>query len=322
MVCKMDLFHNAVNSVAVFLFLIIVVFYMKHKSLLRESHAPAIALIITEVILPAYLFRQLAYSQLTITSLNAVLALIIIELIIGVLSYLTARFLLKLSDTSLALFVLCSTFSSTGLLGNSFLKILFADDIATISEGILIGQLAITAPNYLLTPAILSLYSRSHGSTSLHSQILKSFLNPPNIAIICGLTWALLSFPKSGGLIDPVFSALKLIGDTIPLLVAITVGLSLNSIPFMKDRMLSIVCACFVLLIKPVLTYYLDVRFHEPHIDKEVSFLLAAMPAAPFIAVYAVRFNVNPGLASSLVASTLILSSISIPSLLWTFRSL
>lgn len=318
----MDLFHNSINSVAVFVCLILVVFYMKHRSLLRQNQAPAIALIITEVILPAYLFRQLAFSQLTTSSFNAVLALIIIECVIGALSYLTGKYILNLLNDTLVIFVLCSTFSSTGLLGNSFLKILFSDDITTISEGILIGQLAITAPNYLLTPAVLSIFASKKVSTSLQSQILKSLFNPPNLAIICGLIWSLLSLPRSGVVIEPMFGALKLIGDTIPLLVAITIGLSLNGLPFLNDRLISGLCACFVLIIKPVLTYYLDVRFHEPHIDKQVSFLLAAMPAAPFIAVYAVRFNTNPKLASSLVATTLILSSVTIPSLLLIFSSL
>ena len=318
----MDIFYNAISSISVFIFLIIVAFYMKHRELIRVDQAPTIAKIVTEVILPAYLFRQLALSHLTIASLKAVIVLMIIEILIGFLSYFTARNILKLSSETLAIFVLCSTFSSTGLLGNSFLKILYADDMSAIAEGILIGQLAITAPNYLLTPAILSLFHRSQLHSTIYSQILKSFLNPPNVAIVCGLCWSLLSFPKIGLGIDQIFGALKLIGDTIPLLVAITIGLSINSTPFADNKVITALCAFFVLILKPVLVYFLDIRFHESHIDKQVSFLLASMPSAPFIAVYAVRYNANPSLTSSLIASTLILSAITIPSLLWVFKSL
>lgn len=318
----MDLFYNAIGTISLIIFMVLIVFYMRGKSLVHERDAPAISRIITEIVLPLYLFRQLSHSDLSISSLNAVSALLLVELCVAVIAYPAGKWILKLSDETLAIFVLCSTFSSTGLLGNSFLKILYNDNSTAISEGIIVGQLAITTPNYLLTPAILGSYCAAQKASSPIISLLKSFMNPPNIAIVTGILWSISALPRNGSIFDPAFGAMKLIGDTIPFLVAITIGLSLTQFPSKRLYRIIFVCAFLDLIAKPILTFFLDVRFHEPSIDRQVSFLLASMPAAPFIAVYAVRYRTNPKFAATLVTSTLILSAITIPILLLIFRSI
>jgi len=317
----MDLFHNAISTISLMIFMVLTVFYMRHRQLLHPRDAPAVSRVITEIVLPLYLFRQLSHSNLSLSSLNAVFALILVELAIAGMAYSASRWFLRLSDEMLAIFVLCSTFSSTGLLGNSFLKILYNDNVSAVTEGILVGQLAITTPNYLLTPAILSRYSVRVSASTIFGSLMNSFMNPPNLAILSGILWALASLPKSGFILDPAFGAMKLIGDTIPFLVAITIGLSLNEFPSKRFYNIIFVCALFDLLSKPILTFLFDIRFHEASIDRQVSFLLASMPAAPFIAVYAVRYNTVPKFAATLVTSTLILSAVTIPALLLLFKS-
>ena len=138
--------------------MVLIVFYMRAKSLIHNRDAIGISRIVTEVVLPLYLFRQISHSDLSISSLKAVLALLLAELLVASIAYPTGKWIMRLTDEKLAIFVICSTLSSTGLLGNSFLKILYNENVEILAEGILIGQLAITTPNYLLTPAILSNY--------------------------------------------------------------------------------------------------------------------------------------------------------------------
>lgn len=113
------------------------------------------------------------------------------EIFLAFLAYPVGKYFLKLTDSSLAVFVLCSTFSSTGLLGNSFLKLIYEGNSVALAEGIIIGQLAITTPNYLLTPAILSRFHPLNNQCTFMSQVKNAFLTAPNLAIMAGLVWAL-----------------------------------------------------------------------------------------------------------------------------------
>ena len=154
------------------------------------------------------------------------------------------------------------------------------------------------------------------------SQVKNAFLTAPNLAIMAGLVWALLGINVSLSLVQPIFTAMKLIGDTIPFLVAISIGLSLNNFPNRNDMAVITFCAVFILIAEPLLIFYMDTQIKEPYLDRQLSFILAAMPAAPVIAVYAIRYEANPKLASTLIAATTVLSAITIPTLLYLFKSL
>jgi predicted permease len=260
-------------------------------------------------------------AHISIFILKAAGGLVLVEVLLAFIAVIVGKYFLKLTESSLAVFVLCSTFSSTGLLGNSFLKLMYEGNSDALAEGIIIGQLAITAPNYLLTPAILSRFHPENSQGTFISQVRSAFITLPNLAIITGLAWALLGINISI-IAQPIFTAMKLMGDTIPFLVAISIGLSLNNLPNKNDVATIAVCALLILLAEPVLIFYIDTQIHETYLDRQLSFILAAMPAAPVIAVYAIRYEANPKLASSLVTATTVLSAITIPSLLYLFKSL
>lgn len=316
----MSLFENAINCIAIFIILILATFYLRAKGILKSSNAPKLSRLITELVLPAYLFRQLAFADLSMVALKAAGGLILAEITLALIAYPIGKYLLKLTSSTLALFVLCSTFSSTGLLGNSFLKLIYDMNSNAIADGIIIGQLAITTPNYFITPAILSRFQSSNKNTFYISNVLVSFLNPPNIAIIFGLLWAILDINTSGYILDPIFDSMRIIGDTIPFLTALSIGLSLRTFPDRKDLYAILFCSLSVLIAEPLIVYLINLKISEPFIDKQVSFLLASLPAAQVIAVYAIRYEVNPKFASTLIAATTVLSAITIPSLLFIFK--
>ena len=316
----MSLFQNAINCIAIFIILIITTFYLRSKEILKPSHNPTLSRLITELVLPAYLFHQLAGAHLSLSALKAAGGLIVAEIALACFAYPIGKYFLNLSSSALNIFVLCSTFSSTGLLGNSFLKLIYETNPDAIAEGIIVGQLAITTPNYLITPAILSKYKLPNKKSSLYSQISASLLTPPNIAIVSGLMWAMLGIQTTGYILDPLFESMKLIGDTIPVLTAITIGLSLNAFPNRKDIYAIIICCLSILIVEPLLIHYIDKAINEPFLDKQVSLLLAAMPAAQVIAVYAIRYEASPEFACTLITASTVLSALTIPLLIFIFN--
>ncbi|MFM7084330.1 MAG: AEC family transporter [Hyphomicrobium sp.] len=318
----MNLFENTINCISIFILLVFATFYLRARGILKSSNAPTIARLITELILPAYLFHQLAFANLSIAALKAAGSLIIVEIILASLSYPLGKYLLKMNGSTLAIFVLCSTFSSTGLLGNSFLKLIYDTDAMAIAQGIIIGQLAITTPNYLLTPAILSQFQSTNKKNSLSFHLHSFFFNPPNLAIFLGLLWAFLNIETNQFFLEPIFGSMKLMGETISFLVALSIGLSLKHFPERKDLRAILICGFFILIAEPILAYFIDQWTGAKNLDQQVSFLLGAMPAAPIIAVYAIRYETDPKFASTLITATTVMSAVTIPILMFCFRSL
>ena len=316
----MSLFQNAINCIAIFIILIIATFYLRAKGVLRPTNNLTLSRLITELVLPAYLFHQLASAHLSISALKAAGGLITAEIILAFLAYPFGKYCLNLSNSALSVFILCSTFSSTGLLGNSFLKLIYETNPDAIAEGIIVGQLAITTPNYLITPAILSKNYSPNKTTTLYSQIFISLLSPPNIAIVCGLMWAIIGIRTTGYIFDPLFDSMKIIGDTIPLLTAMSIGLSLNEFPRRKDIYAIVICSVSILILEPILIHFIDKAINEPFLDRQVSLLLAAMPAAQVIAVYAIKYEASPEFACTLITATTVLSAITIPLLIYVFN--
>jgi hypothetical protein len=61
-----SLYDNAINSIGVFVILILAIFYLRNRGIHKPSNAPTLARLITELVLPAYLFRQLTMAHISI----------------------------------------------------------------------------------------------------------------------------------------------------------------------------------------------------------------------------------------------------------------
>jgi malonate transporter len=311
----MDLRADVVNFIAMFLFMVASTFYLRWRNILRPAAAPVIARLVTEFVLPALLIRQLAAIQIDWLTGQAVIATLAAEIIVGVFAFLIARFLFRLPPASIAVFVLCSTFGSTALIGNAFIKVVFDDDIKMTAASLIIGQLATGLPNNLLGPAIMMRCGTDRDSRFVE-QLKHVILNPPFLAIIVGVAWGALRLPTSGVIFSPVFFSLKLCGDTLPFLVAALTGLSMRGISLRGLGPIVIACCLLLLVLEPALVNYFIDLFGQPIERQQLTFLLAAMPASPLAVAFAVRYGGDEKLAGTLVLATTVVSAISLPLLM------
>ena len=78
----MSLFQNAINCIAIFIILIFATFYLRAKGILRPTNNLTLSRLITELVLPSYLFHQLASAHLSMSAFKAAGGLITAEILL------------------------------------------------------------------------------------------------------------------------------------------------------------------------------------------------------------------------------------------------
>jgi predicted permease len=308
----MGITAEVVSFIEMFLFLVAITIYLRWRKIITASAAPSIARLVMELVLPALLIRKLSHIQVDWMTGQSVIAMIVAELIVGVLAFLIARYLFKLKPSSISVFILCSTFGSTALLGNTFIKEVYHDNLGITAISLIIGQLAVGVPNNLLGPA-LTLFFCQGAKTSRTNLVLNSIINPPLISIIIGIFWGLNQLPTTGAILSPFFEGLKICGDTLPFFSAVLTGLSLQKVELKGISSIMLTCCILLLVIEPTLVNYLVDLFGQPVERQQITFLLAALPASPLIVAFAFRYGGDQQLAGTLVLVTTIVSGISLP---------
>ena len=313
----MVLYQNAISFTLSFTLLVVATLALRQLKVIHSEHAPYIGKLIVAFVLPAVLIEHLAKIQINHEVLQLVLCFLLAELITFFLSYAVGKFILKLLPPSLGVFTICSTFGSTAILGTAFITAVFQGDQHILAKGLLVGQLAVGIPAYILLPLI----SMKSGESSIPGQgwrdrAIEFLLTPTIIAIAIGLAWSGLSLPTEGIVLNSLFEAMGFIGGSLVFLVALLVGLTLEPFPVKKYAAPILLCSIFVLIIEPLVLYAIDSFMNIESKDMEISFVLAAMPASNSIIAFAVRYKTDPKLASTLVVTTNILSAITIPVML------
>jgi predicted permease len=313
----MNLYHNALSFTASFVLLIGLLLTLRGKGIISKTDAPAIARLTIDFVLPCLLLGKLPFIHLTAEIFWTSSYLILSEIMIGVASYYFGKSILNLKRPSLAVFILCSTFGSTAILGSAFMTAIFSGDAQSVAAGLLISQLSVGIPAYVAMPAISIYFSEDKNiGLNLRTIIDQIVLSPSIIAIVIGLLWSISASPTSGLLITPFFNTLNYAGVTLVFMVALLNALALQPINIKNDSGTILSCAILILLVEPVCVYWLDQSFDVSIRYTQTSFILAAMPSANSVIAYAIRYRTDEKLAATLVTSTALLSAITIPSIM------
>lgn len=314
----MDVQSNVFNFVIIFLILVVLTLYLRARGFLTTEAAPTVSRMVTECTLPAMIFRQLASTQVDGHAFQAAGCILLAEAMVAVVAFLLGRYALRLSRQSLGVYMVCATFGSTSLIGNFLIKIAFNDDLALTATGVLVGQLAVGLPIATVGQLVIG-YCGARSDKAVGEQLRSVCLSPAVLAIVAGLAWSAFRLPVNAPL-APLFDALKVVEGAMPFLVAILTGLSLQRMPIVQKTFFVIASACILLLlVQPalveVLLHWLDISdIDSPTLQmRQVTFLLATMPATPLAIAFSVRYGGDAALAGSLVIATTLLSAASIP---------
>lgn len=288
--------------------------WLKYKGVMSAEHAPVISRVITDVVLPALIFYKMSDVSLNATQIDAAVAMITSELIIGVAAWAIGRYLLGLNRYALGAFILAATFGSTSMMGTALIQIVFPDDAEALSAGIIVAQAGVGVPNNTIG-VLIALYFGNHDQKVDIAKVLKTFLmNPSVIAFVLGLLWAYFGWPQSGIVLTIMFGAFKFAGISLTFLVALLTGLTIKPMVRRDFGWPLIVCSALLLVAEPILVSWIDkVTGHEESLTSTLLLLLGAMPASPLAIAFSVRYGCDVDLAAKLVASTCVLSMITLP---------
>jgi predicted permease len=313
----MDLYLKTIEFAATFIILLLFAFILRWLDILQKSDAPVFAKLIVNVVLPSLLLSNLARISLDTSVLADTLTFFFVEVLVFGLAFLVGRYALHLPKTSLGVFVLSSTIGSTAILGISYVSFVFDANIEAVAKALLISQIAVGIPAYILCPIVLMWTGDAEPkSYGFWSKALEIFKTPTIIAIFFGIAWSFLEIPTQGILLDSLFTAMDIAGKSLVFLVALLLGLTIERIPIRDYALTILSCALIVLVIEPLALYGLQTLLGLNQFDKQLCYLLSSMPAAYTIIAYSVRYQADVKLASTLVVATKILSIITIPSLM------
>ncbi len=309
----MNLFHGASSFIGLFLFLILSVLLLRYGKVIEANQIPIFSKLLTSFVLPAFIFSQIANLQIEYSYLFFGAAILISELITGIVSWATGKWVLRLDRPSIGAFILGSTFGSVSQIGNAFLKVVFDNNSAISAMGVVTGQFGVGLPVNIAGPVVAKSFGNSEQKNSLFGLVKSVFVNPPTIALILGMLWNSLNIPSDGFIVKLLFEGLNIVSASMTFLVAVIIGLSLKPFKMKGVWIVLVLAAFFQLVLQPFITYGIFSMLSEQNAHHQATLFLSAMPATPLAVVFCARYGANSELASQIVILTCILSLISIP---------
>jgi predicted permease len=309
----MNLAPPVASFIAIFILMILLTLFLRWRAVLSPKHAPILSALITEAVMPALIFSQVAQARVHAGYLAIAGVVAITELLSGVIAAAFGAYVLRLERRSLGSYVLASSFGSTSLIGNALLEIVFAGDTAVRAMGIIVGQFGVGLPNNTIG-LLIGMRSGDQAVRRSASQLLRDFARtPPVLALAAGLAWSRLDLPASGPFVSPVFGALTLVSAGLPFMAAAVTGLTASWISWRRFLTAILSSQCLQLLLQPLISLAVFAVIPLPPTERAVAVLMAALPASPLAAVYASRYGGDSEMATALVMSSAVISIATLP---------
>ena len=210
--------------------------------------------------------------------------------------------------------ILVAGVGSSSTLGYSLIHQVFGDDPTAMTDVLIIGELGVILPLFTLGVALAIYFGRSESeNASLWGASKEFFCSPIFIALILGIAVSFIGVPQEHWAVQFAGAVLDVAGDSLPLLVAFTIGLMLKPIELRATLpLIALVCA-LKLIVEPVLAASSASMLAIATLEREILVIEAAMPSGTIAAVLAARYGCDGAVASTLVIATYLLSLVTLP---------
>lgn len=309
----MDLFKPVSSFVGIFIMMIAATLWLRRQDIINQKHLPIISKMIVDLVYPSLIFSVIAQSDLHANYILSAMSINVTLLVVGLLMGILGKYVFQLNNASLMAFILAGTFSSTSLIGSALLKIVYQDQPAIISMGIVIAQFSHGLLINTVGIFIGIHYCSQADKTSFTLQVRQFLVSKPVLALVGGLAWNLLQLPTSGYLPVTLFGGLTMIGSALPFLSAMATGLAFESFKAKGMFWILVSVSLAQLVVEPMISHKITQILDLPLVDRQVGLLLSALPASPLAVVICARYGGNTSLASAIILFTCFLSIISLP---------
>lgn len=317
----MEVYHNLINSILVIVIIYILAIYLRRKGHLTENHSLVLARIVTDLCLPAVIFISLAKQHIQLDQIEPSIVMLILELSCISLAWIVSV-LLKFDKAKQGAIVFCAAFGSSTFLGYSIIMQMFPKTPEALSEAVIISEIGVGYPIFILGPILGAYFGSKHvNKKEQWKTSLGFFKSPVFFALILGLIWGHFRLPAQDNIFsEPLFRLCNILASALTPLAILSVGLMFKIPNLRKIAIPLIIVVLIKLILKPIFAGSLSALFGFPEIWREVLVLLAAMPSAVLGVVFLRRYGGDASLASALLLTTTLISSITLIGVFWIFR--
>jgi malate permease and related proteins len=308
------------ETVLAFTLLVVMAYLLKKKGILREEDSGIFARLLTNAVLPATIFYQLWTYPLTGEIIVPIIIMFLSGIVSLALSYLAGR-ALKFDRQSIGALMIVSSFGSSALIGYPVIQYAFAGNPEAFAHGIIISELGVGLPIFILCPAVAMYFGGSFkGNNNDIVNVAKDyFTSPIFIAVVSGMVLSKIELPQAHVVVT-IQEALKMVQGSLVVVSAVILGLQLTFTP-MKGFWALIIFSIFVQMLFQVwfcgtMSNILGVN----QVNKEILVLISAMPAAILGPVFATQYDCAAKTATLLTFTHIVISPVVVP-IVFTFFS-
>jgi len=253
---------------------------------------------------PALIFKSFYTAKLDSTYLNIVIySVLLLTLLILFIKFVA--YLKNYNSSQTSALILSSAFMNNGNFGAPV--ILFAYGQVAFQYSIAIMIL------HTILMSTIGLYFAAKGNFSVKESIYSVLKMPIMHALVLALLWQYFKLPIP----DNIYNAISMVGDAAIPLIMLVLGMQLAEIKLINIKWdINIAGIATRLLISPAIAYGITSLLPIGPLLAKTMIILAAMPSAAIMVMYAIQYDNNPELVSSITFLSTLLSLITLSILL------
>jgi predicted permease len=301
------------ETVLGFWLVVVLAILLKRYGVLAEEQSTLFSKLLTQIVLPAMIFVQLATHTIAPRQLLMVVVMFVSVLITLAVAWAAGR-ALRLPRPTIGALMIVSTFGSSTLLGYPLIQYAFPGNPEAMTDAVLASELGMGLPIFTICPMIALYFgSASQDKSGMKKAATQYFRSPIFIAVVLGLVASPFSLDPRNPLVAPFSIALDMISGAIPFLATLVLGLQLRRVSPRKILPLVLVSAVIQMGLEPYLAYLQAELYRLSAEQQEVLVLLSSMPSGVLGPVFATRFRCDGETASAIAFVNILLSVIAVP---------
>ncbi len=253
---------------------------------------------------PALIFKSFYKVTLDSTYLNIVIYSVLLSTLLILFVKLVA-YLRHYNSSQTSALILSSAFMNNGNLGAPV--ILFAYGQVAFQYSIAIMIL------HTIFMSTVGIYYAAKGNFNIKESLYSVLKMPILHALVLALLWQYLKLPMP----DNIYNAISLVGDASIPLIMLVFGMQLAEIKLINIQWgINLAGIMTRLLISPAIAYGITLLLSVEPLLAKTMIILAAMPSAVFMVMYAIQYDNNPELVSSITLLSTLISLVTLSTLL------
>jgi len=301
------------ETVLAFTLLVITSYILKRKRILSQDDSAIFARLLTKAVLPATILYQLWTYPLSGEIAVPVFVMFLSGVVSMAISYLSGK-ILKFDRQSIGALIIVSSFGSSALIGYPVIEYAFANDPQAFARGIIISELGVGLPIFILCPAAAMYFGGMPTGTNGFLKILKDyFMSPIFLAVVAGIALSRLNISNETPFIYTVMEALKMVQGALVVISAVILGLQLSFQKMKGFWSLIIVSILIQMLFQVWFSGAVSSLLGVNAENREILILISAMPAAILGPVFATQYDCAAKTATLLTFTHIVISPIVVP---------